>query len=227
MAEKPKGPDRPANDPYAKPANADDAIALVEPLAKNIVKGMLVGKSRIMPEDEDWYLNGARIVVWHTFDKYNPDRISQRTGKRCTFEGYMNWVLCVWAGHVLRERIAKHDDKLLSLDANPETFEKLDADAIKAFMLQTTTSDMDELIARLDLEGAIEELPARLRKAARLIYLERVPSTEVPKRLGISKSKYDHDHIPGEIVRRLKASLPGWEPEGQSSCRRRIRRRRS
>lgn len=224
MAARKPGTDRPQTDPYAKPA-LDEALRLAEPLARTIVRSMLVGKARILQADADWYENEARIVVWRMLDKYDPERVSKRTGKRCTFMGYVNWTLRVWAGHVLRERIRSGEDKLVSIDADPETLDRLDAEAIRAFMLAPTTSDMDAMQIRLDVEGAVGTLPVRLREAARLIFVEGVPRAEVPARLGISRSKFDHK-MSAEITRRMKAALPGWEPEDRASTRGRIRGRR-
>ena len=193
-------------DPYSIP-NDNDLMVLVEPDAKALVRRIMVDKRVIGETDADWFVNGCRIAAWTFKGDYDPERVSKHTGERCTFAKFARFVMRCY---VLKEtrRICERAELApsFSLDDDPEALPKIDADALREIMNATSTSDHDRIVSRLDLEWIIDSLPARLREAARLIYLDGVPRDEVHERLGISRSKFDHG-MSKDIARLVEAGL--------------------
>lgn len=220
-AQQPKSPD-----PYATPTE-EETMALAAPEAKSIVHTLMVRKHLVPECDADWYENGCLIAAANCRKRYDARRIAERTGKPCPFISFVKHVMRGYVAEVSHEICVRAGRMpLVSLDADPATLDMIEARAIQELRLAGSTKDHERLVARLDLEMAVDALPPALREAARLIFLEGVPRADVPARLGISASSFFHG-MSRKINERMKAALPGWEPEDCAPPRKRSRRRRT
>ncbi len=190
--------------------SADETVRLVEMPARSLVHEMLVEQGIIPECDADYYQNGCLIVAWKLGGKYDPERLSKRTGERCTYKSYLKFVMKAYLIDVRREIANRGKLKMVSLDADPDTLDQIEADAIREILLAGTTADHDEMMHRLELEDAADALKEPYRTAARLRYVEGLSLKETARRMNVSLATVTHKYgtkLDEKMAAQLKMNL--------------------
>lgn len=189
--------------PFAVPTD-DELMIIAQPVARDIVRRYLVDTKMVSPSDADWYENGCLIAAWRCSPKYDPEHVSKRTGRPCTFMSFMKFVMKAFAGDVAAEKLRREKIlTILSLDADAELLSRLESEALDAM---ARTPDQERLERRLDIEAVADSMPGRYREIARLVYLEGLSWPEAAKALGMSRSSVYQDYMP-VVVRRMTKGL--------------------
>ena len=184
-------------DPY-KVLSADETVRIATKPAKALVDSMLVKTGVISPSDADYHENECLIAAWKLGPKYDPNRRSRRKGVRCTYLSYLKFVMRAYILDFLFERQRRRERKhgaepvMVSLDADPDKLDRIEAEAIRALMDAGTTADHDELLRRLEMEDVVGMLKEPFRTAARLRYLENLTQHEMAVRMGVSDATVTH-----------------------------------